>query len=65
MEIRVSAQKSIGAFTLAADFTVTGDQVGIFNLDLTLRLCGETCHERSFPNGSSGDAQWRTPPLAP
>jgi len=30
MEIRINAQKSIGGFTLSADFTVTGDQVGIF-----------------------------------
>lgn len=30
MEIRVTAEKSVGGFTLEADFTVTGDQIGIF-----------------------------------
>src|SRR4051794_10431233 len=26
------------------------DEVPVFYLDLTLRPCGDTCHERSFPN---------------
>src|SRR6476646_5804864 len=44
-----------------------GDEIAIFNLDVTLRAAGDTGHERSFLHAKQAQrrAKWRTPPLAP